>query len=143
MDKVGAVFLLRADNAALMQHRDDKPGLRHSGLWVPPGGHCEREEAIIDCARREFLEETCYRCERLHFLLSFCDEQEGWPPYELTVFWTRYDGKQRFECREGQGLEFILREEAVGFSIPPYLLDIWDRVITAAERPCDLGERHA
>ena len=129
MDRVSAVYLLRVDNAALMQHRDDKPGLQHAGLWVPPGGHCECGEGTVDCARREFLGETCYLCEHLEFLLSFRDEQEGWAPYDVTVFWTRYDGKQRLECREGQGLEFIRREDVADFFIPAYLVDIWDIAI--------------
>ena len=133
MDRVGAVVLLRDDNAALMQHRDDKPGLRHAGLWVPPGGHCDLVEDIVDCAQRELLEETCYRCDSLEFLLSFCDEQEGWPAYELNVFWALYDGVQSFQCREGQALEFIRREEAIKFPIPPYLVDIWDQAIRASE----------
>jgi hypothetical protein len=31
-DSVAAVLLLRADGAALLQHRDDRPGLRHANL---------------------------------------------------------------------------------------------------------------
>ena len=36
-DRVSTVFLLREDGSALLQLRDVKPGLRHSGMWVPPG----------------------------------------------------------------------------------------------------------
>ena len=61
IDRVGAVFLLRKDGAALLQLRDEKPGLRHAGKWVPPGGHAEDWEKIEDCASREFYEETNYK----------------------------------------------------------------------------------
>ena len=60
VDVVAAVFLIRPDGSVLLQHRDDKPGLRHANMWVPPGGHCEPGETPRECAQREFLEETCY-----------------------------------------------------------------------------------
>src|SRR5262245_35654717 len=89
---VAAVVLLRDDGAALMQHRDDKPGLRHAGMWVPPGGHCEPGESARVCARREFLEETGYRCGGLHWLTTLVDRQgEGWPDYQLVGYWAEYD----------------------------------------------------
>src|SRR5439155_24976223 len=43
---VGGVVLLRDDNAALLQLRDNKPGLNAAGLWVFPGGHCEPDESL-------------------------------------------------------------------------------------------------
>lgn len=102
--EVAAIVLLREDGAALLQHRDDKPGLSHSGLWTPPGGHCKPGESIVACAHREFEEETAYRLADLHVLAEIVDDQaEGFSPYKLTVFWASYDGVQRIECREGQG----------------------------------------
>jgi hypothetical protein len=35
---VCGVVLLRADGAALLQLRDDKPEIRDPGIWVFPGG---------------------------------------------------------------------------------------------------------
>ena len=43
---VAGVVLLRDDNAALLQLRDNKPGLNAAGLWVFPGGHCEPGESL-------------------------------------------------------------------------------------------------
>ena len=134
-DRIGAIIVLRRDGAALLQHRDDKPGLRHAGYWVPPGGHAEDGESMLDCARRELREETGYDAPQLTFLSCFEDRVEGWPSYELTVFWCRYDGVQPVTCFEGQALAFVRREAAARYSIPPYLLDQWDAALAAADLP--------
>ena len=49
---VGAIFLLSADGALLMQLRDEKPNLRHAGMWLPPGGHSEPDETIEECTNK-------------------------------------------------------------------------------------------
>jgi 8-oxo-dGTP pyrophosphatase MutT (NUDIX family) len=132
---VAAVVLLREDNAALLQHRDDKPGLRHAGMWVPPGGHCEPDEAMESCARREMREETGYECDNLNWLISFEDGYaEGWPSYPLTVFWAWYDGVQSVRCMEGQALQFVERNLTQSHPMPPYLIEVWDLAIAAASK---------
>ena len=128
-DRIGAVILLREDGAALLQLRDDKEGLRNAGMWVPPGGHAEPGETIEICARREFLEETEYNCSNLQWLTEFEDHVKGWPTYQLTVFWTCYDGVQRIHCNEGQALEFVRRDDADSYNIPLYLMNIWDMAL--------------
>jgi 8-oxo-dGTP pyrophosphatase MutT (NUDIX family) len=131
--RVAAIVLLREDGAALLQLRDDKPGLKHAGKWVPPGGHCEPGEAIEACARREFFEETRYRLGPLHPLLDFVDDDGVTTPSAVTVYWGVYDSSQTFECREGQALQFIRRVDADDHPIPPYLVDVWDRALAAFE----------
>src|SRR2546426_11810314 len=69
---VVGVVLLRPDGSALLQLRDNKPGLNAAGQWVFPGGHCDPGEPLEDGARREFLEETAYRCADLRLLTTFC-----------------------------------------------------------------------
>lgn len=134
LPRVGAIFLLRADGAALLQHRDDIPGLPHAGLWVPPGGHCEDGESLERCARREFEEETTYRCGELTWLATFDNlVVEDRAPFDLGVYWAVYDGVQTVRCLEGQALEFVERNAAVGYPIPGYLVDLWDRVLTASQ----------
>ena len=128
-DRVAAVLLLRRDGAALLQHRDDKPGLRNAGMWVPPGGHAEPGESMIDCARRELREETEYNASDLRFLWSFDDTAEGWPACHLTFFCCWYDGIQSVACHEGQALAFITRSAAENYPIPTYLFDFWDSVL--------------
>jgi len=125
-------MLMRRDGAMLMQHRDVKPGLRRSGMWVPPGGHIEPNEEIKACARREFLEETAYDCSNLQFLTEFEDHVKGWPPYLLTVFWAYYDGIQPLQCLEGQDLKFIGRDKADSYDIPKNILKVWDVAITSS-----------
>jgi 8-oxo-dGTP pyrophosphatase MutT (NUDIX family) len=129
--RIAGILLLDEDGSALFQHRDDKPGLNHAGRWVPPGGHAEPGEDIEDCARREFLEETEYACGELHVLTRF-DDRVGDNVIDLTMFWTRYDGRQPLVCREGQALEFVARDDFAGRDIPAYLVDVWDAAITAA-----------
>ena len=134
MDKVGAVILLRRDGAALLQHRDNKPGLRNAGMWAPPGGHAEPGESIFECARRELCEETAYDASDLRFLMAFDDIVDGWPAYQLTIFWGWYDGIQSVVCHEGQALAFIQRTMAANYPIPHYLLDAWDAALAAAHQ---------
>ncbi len=126
------MLLLRRDGAALLQHRDDKPGLRNAGMWVPPGGHAEPGEPMIDCARRELREETEYDAADLRFLSAFEDTVEGWPAYHLTFFWCWYDGIQRVACHEGQALGFVERSATTNYPIPVYLINAWDAALAAA-----------
>lgn len=127
---VCAVALLREDDAALLQLRDDKPGLRAAASWVFPGGHAEEGETFEAVARREFLEETAYSCWTLVPLLTLRDVfYPGWPPYPFHFFLSTYDGKQSWECREGQELRFIEREEAKKIPMPAYQLCLWDLAI--------------
>ena len=130
---VAAVALLRENNSVLLQHRDDKPGLNHAGLWVLPGGHREPSETIEQCARREFFEETAYQCKDLHWLLSCDVETDKGNQYQLAVFWALYDEKQPVRCLEGQDLKFVKREDASTLRQPEFLTDLWDRSIVAAQ----------
>jgi 8-oxo-dGTP pyrophosphatase MutT (NUDIX family) len=129
MNIVGALFLLRDDGALLLQLRDEKPNLRHAGMWVPPGGHIEADESVEQGTRREFLEETDYLCSKISWLQMMEIKHPDWPTYLLGVFWAFYDGMQKTTCREGQILKFIKREDANSLLMPPFLLMLWDILI--------------
>jgi 8-oxo-dGTP pyrophosphatase MutT (NUDIX family) len=130
--RVGAVILLRDDGAALLQLRDVKPGLPRSGMWVVPGGHAEPGEAMADCARREFREETAYDCVELQFLYSVVDVNDvTGDPYDLFLYWQTYDGRSPTICLEGQELRFFPRQRADGLDMPACLFAAWDAALAA------------
>jgi 8-oxo-dGTP pyrophosphatase MutT (NUDIX family) len=130
--EVAAVVLLRRDGAALLQHRDNKPGINHPDTWVPPGGHRDPDETIEACARREFAEETSYVLGDLHYLTRFLDDHGAVSTARLTVFWALYDDEQAPRCREGQDLQFVPRSRAAVLNVPPYLVRVWDQALHAA-----------
>lgn len=127
-----AIFLLRHDGTALLQHRDEKPGLRHAGMWAPPGGHVEPGESMLDCAQRELQEETEYDASNLRFLMSHKRTYEDGVEYKATYFWCWYDEVQSIVCHEGQGLAFVHRSVAGTYPMPSHLPSIWDMAIAAS-----------
>ena len=132
MRTIGGVVLLRDDGAALLQLRDNKPGLNAAGMWVFPGGHCEPGESLESAARREFEEETGYRCGELLPLAPIIhpgDDRRS--IYHLGLFACRYDGVQAVCCYEGQTVEFVRREAVAGLPMPGYLPGAWDEAIEA------------
>ncbi|MBI4120747.1 MAG: NUDIX domain-containing protein [Parcubacteria group bacterium] len=63
--KVGVGVLVFKDKKILMGKRKNVHG---AGEWSLPGGHLEYMESIIECARREVLEETGIEIENVRFL---------------------------------------------------------------------------
>lgn len=121
---------MRPDGAALLQLRDNKPGLNAAGLWVFPGGHCEPGETAEAGARREFFEETGYRCEALIPVTTFVHpSDDGRGLFELNLFACRYDGTRPVHCYEGQKVEFIPRADAARLPAPEYVPRVWDLAI--------------
>ena len=132
VEMVSTIWLLRRDGAALLQHRDDKPGLPHAGMWGPPGGHADSGESMLDSARRELREETEYDATDLQFLMTLDRTHEDGEAFRVTTFWCWYDEVQSFVCHEGQELAFVKRSAAADYPIPDFLLDVWDAAVAAA-----------
>ena len=129
---VGALFLFKkSDQSLLLQLRDEKPNLRHGGMWVPPGGHSEPEETIEECTRREFYEETNYLCEHINWVFALRVQHPQWHTYLLGISWAYYDEKQTITCHEGQALKFIKRNESNTLPIPIFIYPIWDKLTKA------------
>ncbi len=126
MKRVAAVVLLKNDGAALFQLRDNKPGLPCAGLWSLPSGRCDDHEILEACAKRELREETGYECESLYELITLAPDHDGYENYQMTAFWTHYDGAQLLKCLEGQEIRFIERSTATGYSIPAFIFPVWD-----------------
>ena len=133
-NSVCAVALLNKQGEALLQHRDEKPGLRASGQWVFPGGHIEPGESLEEGAKREFLEETGYVCSGLKWLLSIDDVfYPEFPSYPLHIFQADYDGVQQVKCMEGQELRFVGMPEASQLPMPTYQKWIWQFTLEAVK----------
>ena len=60
--RVGVGVIIVRDNKILLGERIGSHG---ANTWATPGGHLEMGEAIEDCARREVLEETGLRLEKI------------------------------------------------------------------------------
>jgi transketolase len=139
--KVCGVVLLREDGAALLQHRDDIPGIVDPGLWVFPGGHREDHETSEQAARREVLEETRYQCGELQPLGVFPGPTFGYErDFALEFFWAPFDQSRSFECCEGQELRFVSRAEAADLPMPAYTRGIWDLALALMRASFDLNE---
>ena len=135
MPRIAGVVLLRADGAALLQHRDDKPGLPARAQWVFPGGHCEPGETCRAGARREFLEETGYDCGPAELLTEFVYvSPDNGRPHWMSYCWADYDGVTEVHCYEGQAVTFVPREQAPRLPAPEYLLAVWDLALARASR---------
>ena len=130
---VCAVVLLNKRNEALLQLRDIKEGLSASGLLVFPGGHRDNDENLIDCAKREFLEETGYQCLNLRFLLSIDDNFISEDIKKLHIYYDEYDFKKKYTCYEGVSLNFFSIENAKELNMPIYLIHIWELAILALQ----------
>ena len=129
--QIAGVVLLREDNSALMQLRDNKPGLNAAGLWVFPGGHFETGESAQAAARREFLEETGYACDQLQWVSSFpYPSDDGQVRYQLEMYVAPYDGIQPVHCYEGQQMAFVPREHASRYPMPSWVTHVWDCAIS-------------
>lgn len=133
MKEVAGVALVEHSGAMLFQHRDQKPGLAYAGRWSIPSGHKEPGETTEQCARRELLEETGYRCEGLELLSLVQDRDDTNSDYRLSVFWACYDGVQQLKCLEGQSIRFIERASAASYPMPPFILGVWDQALKKLE----------
>ncbi len=62
---VGIGILIVKNNKVLLTKRKGSHG---AGEYASPGGHLEFEESIIDCVKREVLEETGIKIKNIQFI---------------------------------------------------------------------------
>ena len=108
---MAAIFVIRTDGSALLQHRDNK---KESAILIFGDhlrDHVEDNETELTCAKRELFEETNYYEKNLTFLRTVYDKTPGEPVYKVALFWCLFDYVQVPKCNEGQDLRFVSRLE--------------------------------
>ena len=72
--KVAVVIFIVQDEKVLLIQRKIDPG---QGKWACPAGFVDHDEAPMDAAKREVLEETGYHIEIVHLLDVFPKKDHG------------------------------------------------------------------
>ncbi len=98
--KLVVYILLRKEGRILLGKRKGAFG---AGFYAMPAGHIEREESVLNCAKRELLEETGIRASNFHFqcvrllkpyevegvkadpYVAFCVKADGWQGEPKTM----------------------------------------------------------
>ena len=100
------VFLIRADGALLLQQRSDDVAPAGIGRWTALGGGLEGAETPLECAAREFEEETGVRLTRLRYLETVTpDEVPQLLPMRLHLCYAD-DQVPREDIQVFEGLDF-------------------------------------
>ena len=123
-----AVIVIEGESALLVQHQHNDI---HEGQswWVPPGGGVEGEESLLECARRETLEETGLSVEldRIAYIREFVEP--GYHHCEVFFIAASYSGTLMTGSNPGAGIfdvdhmikdvRFVPRAEMAGMTIYP------------------------
>ncbi len=118
---IGVLVYIKRGNDYLMMHRVKKQNDMHEGLWVAPGGKRIRNESIIDCAKREVLEETGLTTKTLTHLGFLHFPDDGHSPFhgewvDFVFLCDDFEGEAFSECREGS-LKWIPSEQMMHLSM--------------------------
>jgi len=93
---IGAfIIVVDSDNNILLGERKNS---YKSGFYGFPGGRLEPKESLIDCAKRELLEETGLKANALKYLGVIRTMQDGGNFIHFAFSCDDYDGKP--ELRE-------------------------------------------
>ena len=94
---------LEREGKYLMLHRVKKINDENLNKWIGIGGKFEDKESPFDCAKREILEETGYRAERLSYRGVVTFVSDIYPTEYMHLFTcTEFSGEQRSVCDEGE-----------------------------------------
>lgn len=62
------VIVFSKDRKQILLVKRAKKMTFESGKWVVPGGYVDRDELVVDAAKREVLEETGYELESIEYV---------------------------------------------------------------------------
>jgi 8-oxo-dGTP pyrophosphatase MutT (NUDIX family) len=98
-----SAILMNANEAVLLQHRDDNPAIRYPGHWALFGGSIESGETPHAAACREILEETGYNVENLGLFREFIQNRKREFAYAGEI----KASLNELSLTEGQGMDFV------------------------------------
>lgn len=127
---VGVVLIKKKQ--ALLQLRDNKPGIVLPGYWSIPGGAVEKGEDIVQAAKREFKEETGYLLKDPKLFTTEVYKM-GRKNIKRHIFYEIYDGKQVISCFEGQNMEFKSLQALRKLKMLPDHFDFVEKAIKLAD----------
>lgn len=125
---VGVLLIRKNDKAALLQLRDNKKNIKYPNRWGSPGGHVNKNESYLDCAKRELLEETGYLSKNLKYLKTFNQNFKN-KKIKVKIFYDFFDNRKKFNCYEGKKIEFINRQNAEKYRVIDVVIESWDLIL--------------
>ena len=132
-----AAIVTDGESVLLVQHQHNDINEGQS-WWVPPGGGVEGKESLMECARREVLEETGLSVElgRIAYVREFIEP--GFHHCEIFFVATSYSGTLKTGANPGSGIfdvdhmikdvRFVPRDDMAGMTIYPEIIktSFWD-----------------
>ena len=132
-----AAIVTEGNSVLLVEHQNDEIAEGQS-WWVPPGGGVEGKESLVECARREVLEETGLSVElgRIAYVREFVEP--GYHHCEVFFVANSYSGTLKTGSNPGTGIfdvdhmiknvRFVHRDEMEGMTIYPEIIktSFWD-----------------
>ena len=145
-----AAIVIEGDSVLLVQHQHDRIDEGQS-WWVPPGGGVEGEESLVECARREMLEETglLVALDRIAYIREFVEP--GYHHCEVFFLAASYSGTLATGSNTGTGIfdadhmikdvRFVPRGEMAGMTIYPEEIKtlLWDDLASGFSQVRYLG----
>ena len=109
-----------------MQLRDDKKGLRYSGMWGTVGGGILQSESLLKSAERELKEETGLENINLNikYLTKKIDLYQKHKPLLIHFFYCRIPSIKKIECYEGQMFKYFKKKEVLKLNIPKIVYEV-------------------
>jgi len=108
-------LLISKNGRAILQVRDDKPGIANPGMHTIFGGLQEPGESTVECVLRELQEEVtlAFTEDDLELLGYFNKTEANGTKTLCTVFCVRNVDAAQIDLQEGQGIAELSPQEAL------------------------------